>query len=99
MGKESARFTATLAMPGDEIRIEFDVRQRDQYGRLLCLSMTLLIKSLENKLVYYIRHKQTHAILYTVWHVVKIAVNQQSYLSNGKMLNEEIITITDMRQT
>ena len=35
MGKESAKFTATLVKPGDEIRIEFDVRPRDRYGRLL----------------------------------------------------------------
>lgn len=35
MGKEAVRFTAGLVKPGDEIIIEFDVRQRDQYGRLL----------------------------------------------------------------
>lgn len=51
MGKESAKFTETLVKPGDEVRIEFDVKPRDQYGRLLG----------------YV------------------------YLSNGKMLNEEII--------
>ena len=51
MGKESAKFTATLVKPGDTVKIEFDIRPRDQYGRLLG----------------YV------------------------YLSNGKMLNEEII--------
>ena len=35
MGKESAKFTATLVKPGDQVKIEFDVRPRDQYGRLL----------------------------------------------------------------
>lgn len=36
MGKEAANFTATLVKPGDVVKIEFDVKQRDQYGRLLC---------------------------------------------------------------
>ena len=35
MGKESAKFTATLVKPGDTVKIEFDIRPRDQYGRLL----------------------------------------------------------------
>lgn len=51
MVKTTAKFTATLVKPGDEIKIEFDVRPWDQYGRLLG----------------YV------------------------YLSNGKMLNEEIV--------
>ena len=51
MGKESAKFSATLVKPGDTVKIEFDIRPRDQYGRL--------------------------------W--------GYAYLSNGKMLNEEIV--------
>lgn len=35
MGRDSAKFTATLVKTGDEVKIEFDVRPRDQYGRLL----------------------------------------------------------------
>ena len=51
MGKEATKFTASLVKPGDTVKIEFDVRPRDKYGRLLG----------------YV------------------------YLSNGKMLNEEIV--------
>ena len=51
MGKEAATFTAKMVKPVDTVNIEFDIRPRDQYGRLLG----------------YV------------------------YLSNGKMLNEEII--------
>jgi len=51
MGKKAANFTATMVKPGDEVKIEYDVRPRDQYGRLLG----------------YV------------------------YLSDGKMLNEEIV--------
>ena len=35
LGKEAAKYTATLVKPGDEVKIEFDIRPRDQYGRLL----------------------------------------------------------------
>ena len=35
MGKKVATFTATLVKPGDKVKIEFDIRPRDQYGRLL----------------------------------------------------------------
>lgn len=34
-GKEAARFVKSLVNPGDRISIEFDVQQRDRYGRLL----------------------------------------------------------------
>ncbi len=51
MGKQATRYVKTLVKPGDTVRIEFDVRERDKYGRLLG----------------YV------------------------YLSNGKMLNEEIV--------
>lgn len=51
MGKEAANYTRNLVKPGDIVKIEFDVRPRDQYGRLL----------------------------------------GYAYLSNGKMLNEELV--------
>lgn len=51
MGKEAARYTKSLVGKGDRIGIEFDVQERDHYGRLLG----------------YV------------------------YLSDGKMLNEQII--------
>lgn len=35
MGKEAAKYTKTLVEKGDRIGIEFDVQQRDHYGRLL----------------------------------------------------------------
>jgi micrococcal nuclease len=35
MGKESTKFVRSLVKPGDQVRIEFDVEKRDQYGRLL----------------------------------------------------------------
>ena len=51
MGKRATEYVKSLVKPGDLITIEFDVQQRDRYGRLLG----------------YV------------------------YLSNGKMLNEEIV--------
>jgi micrococcal nuclease len=51
LGKRATAFVKTLVKPGDQVRLEFDVQQRDRYGRLLG----------------YV------------------------YLSNGKMLNEEIV--------
>ncbi len=51
MGKRATEYVEGLVKPGDLITIEFDVQQRDRYGRLLG----------------YV------------------------YLSNGKMLNEEIV--------
>ncbi len=51
MGKRATEYVENLVKPGDLITIEFDVEQRDRYGRLLG----------------YV------------------------YLSNGKMLNEEIV--------
>ena len=51
MGKRATKYVKTLIKPGDTIKIEFDIQQRDRYGRLLG----------------YV------------------------YLSNGKMLNEEIV--------
>jgi micrococcal nuclease len=51
MGKRATAYVESLVKPGDTITIEFDVQERDRYGRLLC----------------YV------------------------YLSNGKMLNEEIV--------
>ena len=50
-GKKAADFTKSLVKPGDIIKIEFDIQQRDKYGTIL----------------------------------------GYAYLSNGKMLNEEII--------
>lgn len=35
LGKESADFTKSLVKQGDTVKIEFDVQQRDRYGRLL----------------------------------------------------------------
>ncbi len=35
MGKAAKRFVGTMVKTGDTIRIEFDVQQRDKYGRLL----------------------------------------------------------------
>jgi micrococcal nuclease len=35
MGKEATEFVRTIIKPGDHLRIEFDIRKRDQYGRLL----------------------------------------------------------------
>ncbi len=51
MGKRATEYVSSLIKPGDKVTIEFDVEQRDRYGRLLG----------------YV------------------------YLSNGKMLNEEIV--------
>ena len=51
MGKRATAYVEGLVKRGDLITIEFDVKKKDRYGRLLC----------------YV------------------------YLSNGKMLNEEII--------
>ncbi len=51
MGKRSTEYVSSLVKPGHKVTIEFDVEQRDRYGRLLG----------------YV------------------------YLSNGKMLNEEIV--------
>ncbi len=51
MGKRARKYVSNLVKPGDKVTIEFDVEQRDRYGRLLG----------------YV------------------------YLSNGKMLNEEIV--------
>jgi micrococcal nuclease len=34
-GKAAAEFTKKLAVPGDNISIEFDAEKRDRYGRLL----------------------------------------------------------------
>lgn len=36
MGREATNFVKTLVKPGDKIRVEFDIQQRDRYGRLLC---------------------------------------------------------------
>lgn len=35
LGRRSTKYTQTLVKKGDTIYIEFDVQQRDQYGRLL----------------------------------------------------------------
>jgi micrococcal nuclease len=35
MGKRATAFTESLVKKGDKIGIEFDVQQRDKYGRLL----------------------------------------------------------------
>ena len=35
MGKKATVFVKTLVKKGDTIKIEFDVQQRDRYGRLL----------------------------------------------------------------
>jgi len=35
LGKEATKFVKTLVKVGDELIIEFDVRERDRYGRLL----------------------------------------------------------------
>ncbi len=51
MGKRATTYVSSLVKPGDKVTIEFDVEQRDRYGKLLG----------------YV------------------------YLSNGKMLNEEIV--------
>ncbi len=51
MGKRATEYVSSLVKPGHKVTIEFDVEQRDRYGRLLG----------------YV------------------------YLSNGKMLNEEIV--------
>lgn len=35
-GKKSKEFLATLLIPGTTVRLEYDVRKKDKYGRLLC---------------------------------------------------------------
>jgi micrococcal nuclease len=35
MGEEATKFVRSLVKPRDQVRIEFDVEKRDQYGRLL----------------------------------------------------------------
>ncbi len=35
LGKKAKEFTASLVKPGDKVYLEFDVQQRDKYGRLL----------------------------------------------------------------
>jgi micrococcal nuclease len=35
-GKEAVQHVKRLVKPGDTVKIEFDVQQRDHYGRLLC---------------------------------------------------------------
>ena len=44
MGKEAANYTRTLDKPGDEVKIKFDVRPRDQYGRLLGYVSYLMVR-------------------------------------------------------
>lgn len=36
MGKEAAAYVKTLIEPDKIVKVEFDVQERDQYGRLLC---------------------------------------------------------------
>ena len=35
LGKKAKEFTSSLVKPGDTVYLEFDVQQRDKYGRLL----------------------------------------------------------------
>ena len=35
MGEKATKFVKTLVKTGDQIRIEFDIEERDRYGRLL----------------------------------------------------------------
>lgn len=35
LGKKAKEFTKSLVKPGDKVYLEFDVQQRDRYGRLL----------------------------------------------------------------
>jgi len=35
MGQEATEFVKTLLKPDDEVRLEFDVQERDKHGRLL----------------------------------------------------------------
>ncbi|KAB2908448.1 MAG: thermonuclease family protein [Ignavibacteriaceae bacterium] len=36
MGKEATKFARKLLRAGDKVKLEFDVSERDKYGRLLC---------------------------------------------------------------
>ena len=36
MGKKAKEFMASLVKNGDKVRLEFDVQERDKYGRFLC---------------------------------------------------------------
>ena len=36
MGKQATEYVKTLVKAGDKVSLEFDVQQRDHYGRLLC---------------------------------------------------------------
>lgn len=36
MGKKAKEFMASLIKKGDKVRLEFDVQERDKYGRFLC---------------------------------------------------------------
>ena len=51
MGMEAAKFTASLVKPGDTVKIEFDVRPRDKYGRLLGYVYLINGKMLNDEIV------------------------------------------------
>jgi micrococcal nuclease len=36
MGKQAKEFISTLIKKGDRVKLEFDVQERDKYGRFLC---------------------------------------------------------------
>jgi len=42
MGHEATEFVKTLIKPGQEVRLEFDVQERDKYGRLLAYVNTTI---------------------------------------------------------
>ncbi|MFQ5964500.1 MAG: thermonuclease family protein [Candidatus Scalinduaceae bacterium] len=51
MGKRATNYVSSLVKPGDNVRIEFDVRQRDSYGRLLCYVYLLNGKILNEEIL------------------------------------------------
>ncbi|OGX26192.1 MAG: hypothetical protein A2Y03_06615 [Omnitrophica WOR_2 bacterium GWF2_38_59] len=53
MGKEAAEFVKALIKPGDEVRIEFDVQDRDKYGRLLAYVYKLIC--LNDCQIYFVK--------------------------------------------
>ncbi len=51
LGKQAKEFVKSIVKVGDELKIEFDVRERDQYGRLLAYLYMKNGKMLNNYLI------------------------------------------------
>lgn len=52
MGQEATEFVKSLGLEGKEVRIEFDVQERDKYGRLLAYVFFPSIAHLREKPLY-----------------------------------------------